>query len=112
MQQTDLSKLRARAMRKTMTPAERSLWYALRDRRFQGLKFRRQVPLGPYIADFYCAEHRLVIEADGGGHGGVRDLSRDRWLADHGFRILRLWNGDIRADLSGCLDRIALGVAE
>ena len=53
MQQNDLSKLRARAFRKVMTPAERTLWFALRDRRFMDMKFRRQVPLGPWIADFY-----------------------------------------------------------
>jgi len=112
MQQTDLSRLRARSLRKAMTPAERVLWHALRGRRFMGLKIRRQVPLGPYIADFYCAEHRLIIEADGGGHGGPRDLARDQWLAGHGFRVLRLWNSDIRANLSGCLERIANEVAE
>lgn len=111
MQQNDLSKLRARAMRKAMTPAERVLWHALRDRRFMGMKVRRQVPIGPYIADFYFAEHHLIIEADGGGHGGPLDLARDQWLVDHGFRVLRLWNGDIRANLPGCLDMIAHEVA-
>ncbi len=112
MQQTDLSKSRARSMRKAMTPAERVLWHALRDRRFIGLKVRRQVPIGPYIADFYCAAHRLIIEADGGGHGGPRDLARDAWLHDHGFSVLRLWNSDIRANLPGCLDLIAQEVAQ
>jgi very-short-patch-repair endonuclease len=107
MQQTDLSKARARRMRKEMTPAERALWYALRDRRFMGLKVRRQVPIGPYIADFYCADHRLIIEADGSGHGSLRDLRRDQWLAAQGFRILRLWNRDILMNLPGCLDAIA-----
>ncbi len=107
MQQTDLSKARARRMRKEMTAAERALWYALRDRRFMGLKVRRQVPIGPYIADFYCADHRLIIEADGSGHGSLRDLRRDQWLAAQGFRILRLWNRDILMNLPGCLDAIA-----
>lgn len=72
-----------------MTPAERILWYALRDRRFMGLKLRRQVPIGPFIVDFHCADHRLVIEADGSGHGPDRDSARDHWLASQGFRILR-----------------------
>ena len=107
MQQTDLSKARARRMRKEMTPAERALWYALRNRRFMGLKVRRQVPVGPYIADFYCADRRLIIEADGSGHGFPRDAARDAWLAAQGFRILRLWNRDVLTNLPGCLDAIA-----
>jgi very-short-patch-repair endonuclease len=95
-----------------MTSAERILWHHLRAHRFMGLSVRRQAPVGPYIVDFLIPEHRLVIEADGGGHGGVRDQARDRWLADHGFRILCLGYKDIRADLPGCLERVALGVAE
>ncbi len=108
MQQTDLSRARARNLRQIMTPAERKLWHALRNRRFMGLKVRRQVPIGPYIADFYCAEHRLVIEADGGGHGRGRDAARDRFLAANGLRTLRLWNSDILCNLSGALDLIAI----
>ncbi len=111
MQQNDLSKTRARDMRKAMSPAERALWYALRDRRFSGLKFRRQVPLGPYIADFYCPEYRLVVEADGGGHTPLTDALHDRWLADHGFRVLRFWNSAILHNLPGCLDLIAKDLA-
>ena len=107
MQQTDLSKAKARLMRRDMTPAERRLWYALRNRRFMGLKVRRQVPIGPYIADFYIPEHRLVIEADGGGHGGPRDAERDQWLAVQGFRTLRFWNSAILGNLPGTLDLIA-----
>ena len=112
MQQTDLSKTRAREMRKAMTAAEAALWFALRDRRLLGLKFRRQVPMGPYIADFYCAAHRLVIEADGPSHGGPCDATRDAWLAERGFRVIRLWNRDILGDLSGCLARIAREVSQ
>ncbi|MGQ0565312.1 MAG: endonuclease domain-containing protein [Gemmobacter sp.] len=107
MQQSDLSKLRARAFRRDMTPAERVLWCSLRDRRFWGLKFRRQVPLGPYVADFYCAERKLIVEADGDGHGGTRDALRDRWLRERGFRTVRLWNADVVGNLDGCLERIA-----
>ena len=107
MQQTDLSMARARRMRKEMTPAERALWYVLRNRRFIGLKVRRQVPIGPYIADFYCADHRLIIEADGSGQGSARDMDRDRWLTAQGFRVLRLGNRDILTNLPACLDAIA-----
>lgn len=107
MQQTDLCKARARRMRREMTPAERALWYALRGRRFMGLKVRRQVPIGAFIADFYCADHRLIIEADGAGHGSPRDIERDRWLAAKGFHVLRLPNTDVLTNLPGCLDAIA-----
>jgi very-short-patch-repair endonuclease len=112
MQQTDLSRSRARRIRKEMTPAERALWYALRNRRFKGLKVRRQVPIGPYIADFYCADHRLIIEADGSGHGFPRDAQRDQWLATQGLRVLRLWNREVLTNLPGCLDTIAAQVPE
>jgi very-short-patch-repair endonuclease len=112
MQQNDLSTLQARAMRRAMTPAERALWNALRDRRLLGLKFRRQVPVGPWIADFYCAAHRLVIEADSGDPGSAGDIVRDRWMALNGFRVLRFRNSDTRADLRGCLERIADEVAQ
>ena len=112
MQQTDLSKSSARRMRKDMTPAERTLWYALRNRLFMGLKVRRQVPIGPFIADFYCADHRLIIEADGSGHGSQGDLDRDRWLVAQGFRVLRLWNRDILTNLPACLDAIAAQAPE
>ena len=112
MQQTDLSKARARRTRKEMTPAERTLWYALRNRRFMGLKVRRQVPIGPYIADFYCAERRLIIEADGFGHGNARDILRDQWLTAQGFRVLRLPNRDVLTNHPACLDAIAAHVPQ
>jgi len=93
---------RARALRVDLTNAERKLWYALRDRRFAGYKFRRQVPVGPYIADFLCYEARLVIEVDGGQHAeSARDTRRDRWFAQNGFRVLRFWNNEILQNLEG-----------
>ena len=101
----------ARALRWAMTPAERTLWHHLRDRRLCGLKFRRQAPLGPYIADFYCAERRLIVEADGFGHGGRNDAVRDAWFARRGIRTLRLWNTDIRPDPEPAL-RAVLAAAE
>ncbi|WP_137112537.1 endonuclease domain-containing protein [Rhodobacter sp. SY28-1] len=112
MQQTDLSKSRARHMRKEITPAERALWSVLRNLRFKGLKVRRQVPIGPYIADFYCADHRLIIEADGSGHGSPRDAQRDQWLATQGFRVLRLWNQEVLTNLPGCLATITCHTPE
>ncbi len=87
-----------------MTDAERKLWFALKDRRLKGLKFRRQVPVGPFIADFLCFDLRLVVEVDGGQHAeSLRDADRDRWFADNGFRTLRFWNNDVLSNLEGGL---------
>jgi very-short-patch-repair endonuclease len=83
-------------MRRDPTEAERKLWYALRDRRMQALKFRRQAPIGPYIVDFLCIAHRLVVEADGSQHAeSKRDAIRDEWLAREGYAVLRFSNRDI-----------------
>jgi very-short-patch-repair endonuclease len=106
MRQTDRQTAFARDLRQRQTPAERRLWQALRDRRLCGLKFRRQVPLGRYTVDFYCAEARLIVEADGGGHGGAGDTCRDAALRQAGFTVLRLWNTDITTNLTGVLDLI------
>ena len=82
-----------------MPDAERLLWYLLRGRRFAGCKFRRQHPVGRYIADFACVQHRLIIEADGGQHAGSEyDARRTAWLRTQGWRVLRFWNNDIRRD--------------
>ena len=90
-----------------MTPAERVLWHHLRAHRFMRLSVRRQAPVGPFIVDLLIPEHRLVIEADGMGHGSLRDVKRDKWLAAQGFRVLRPANRDVLTNLSGCLDAIA-----
>ena len=89
------------------TPAERRLWQGLRKHRIGGLKFRRQVPLGPYIADFYCPSARLVIEVDGVSHiDAAGDAVRDTWMARHGIRVLRISNRDVLRNLEGmwCCD--------
>ena len=87
-----------------MTDAERRLWTALRGKRFEGAKFRRQVPGGRYVADFLCFGQRLIVEVDGGQHSGsVRDAVRDDWLAAQGYRVLRFWNVDIFQALDGTL---------
>jgi very-short-patch-repair endonuclease len=102
------AKARARAMRRTLTDAERTLWHALRDRRMQSVKFRRQAPIGPYIADFLCLEHRLVVEADGSQHArSPRDVVRDEWLARNGYKLLRFWNSDILTTQDSVLATIA-----
>ncbi|MBU4531326.1 MAG: DUF559 domain-containing protein [Hoeflea sp.] len=98
----DIQRLRnfARSMRRAPTEAEARLWGALRNRRLDGLKFRRQVPMGAYIADFVCMEAKLIVEVDGVQHAGnQRDLVRDAALAGLGFRVLRFWNDDVMRDL-------------
>jgi len=80
----------ARKMRREPTLNERALWRLLRDRRLEGVKFRRQVPIGRYIVDFLSLRHRLIIEADGPTHeDSPHDLARDAWLRSQGFRVER-----------------------
>jgi very-short-patch-repair endonuclease len=81
-------------MRREMTEAEHKLWRILRNRSLVGVKFRRQVPIGNYIADFCCLDLKLVVEVDGGQHAEreVADASRSRFLREKGFRVLRFWN--------------------
>lgn len=86
---------RAKAMRRAPAVHERRLWALLRDRRLEGLKFRRQMVIGPYVADFVCLRHRLIVEADGPFHDPVRDAERDAWLTGQNFRVLRFPNGMI-----------------
>ena len=83
----------ARSMRREPTANERLLWKLLRDRKLLGMKFRRQVPLGIYIADFVCFPHRLIVEADGPTHeDSAHDAIRDAWLKAQGFTVLRFPN--------------------
>jgi very-short-patch-repair endonuclease len=96
--------VRARALRGRMTNAERKLWFALRDRRFASFKFRRQVPVGPFIADFICYSARVIIEVDGGQHADSSvDRRRDNWFGAKGFLVLRFWNNDVLSNLEGVL---------
>ncbi|MEA3345439.1 MAG: endonuclease domain-containing protein, partial [Chloroflexota bacterium] len=103
---------RARQLRREMTPAERILWDRLRNRQFLGLKFRRQHPLGRFIADFYCAEHRLVIELDGDIHRDHReyDQVRTEVLQDHGYQVLRFSNDAVLQFPDEVLGTIAAAV--
>ncbi|MBX3479879.1 MAG: DUF559 domain-containing protein [Caulobacter sp.] len=99
MQRTD----RARALRQTDNLTENRLWTMLRGRRLDGLKFRRQVPIDRYFADFACMEARLVIEADGPSHRQSKDydLARTEVLESLGFQVLRVTNEQVLADPSG-----------
>jgi tRNA(adenine34) deaminase len=93
-----------------MTEAENKLWLQLSRGRLQGWKFRRQVPLGAYFADFLCLEAKLVIEVDGSQHleaERVHDAERDAWFAAQGFKVLRFWNNQVLNELGGVLEAIA-----
>jgi very-short-patch-repair endonuclease len=83
----------ARHLRRSATDAERALWAKLRNRQLEGLKFRRQDPLGPYTVDFVCFERKLVIEVDGGQHAAAaeQDELRTRRLRERGYMVLRFW---------------------
>jgi len=98
----------ARRMRKAPSLCESLLWRLLRDRRFENLKFRRQLPIGPYVADFVCLRHHLIIEADGPFHDPVKDAERDAWLRSRGFRVLRFSNGLISSRPGEVLDAIRI----
>jgi very-short-patch-repair endonuclease len=108
IQSFDKTRQRARELRQQMTPAEGVLWDRLRSRRLGGYKFRRQHPIGPYIADFYCAMRRLVVEVDGKVHNGQAeaDEQRSRRMADYGYRVLRVSNQEIESDLESVMNRI------
>ena len=96
----------ARRMRKAPAATEDYLWRLLRDRRLGGLKFRRQVPLGRYVADFVCFRHRLIIEADGPFHDPVKDAVRDAWLTGQGFKVMRFKNDYLLEHRDEILDQI------
>ena len=99
---------RTQIMRREPTPAERVLWKALRDKQLHGFKFRRQVPLGPYIVDFYCPAARLVVEVDGVVHADSQtDPTRDEWLRGQGLCVLRFWNDEVLRNVDGVLTVIA-----
>jgi very-short-patch-repair endonuclease len=83
------------------------LWLSLRDRRLSGHKFLRQISTGPYVVDFICREHRLIVEVDGGQHSGsTSDKVRDAYFAERGYRTLRFWNSDVHSNLDGVLTSI------
>jgi len=104
--------MRAREQRRRPSLPEGLLWQALRTRP-EGLKFRRQHPFGPYVADFYCAAARLVIEIDGESHsmgdGPQRDARRDEWLRRHGLRVIRFKAADVMNDVSSVVTAILHG---
>lgn len=91
-----------------MTDAERKLWFSLRNRQLAGLKFRRQKPVGQFIADFACAEANLIVEVDGGQHylNGTADRQRTAMIESLGWRVVRFSNFEVLNNLAGVLEAI------
>ncbi len=97
----------AKAMRRNPTEAERKMWLLLKDRRFAGYKFPRQVPIGRYIADFVCHSARLIVELDGSQHQGAdSDRLRDKWFEAKGFATLHIWNNALSENPESVSDAV------
>ena len=98
----------ARELRNNATEAERLLWRHLRRRQLNGLKFRRQRPIGPYICDFVCLEASVIVELDGSQPVAQTryDANRDAFLRSNGFRVLRFWNGDVLRQTGSIVETI------
>jgi very-short-patch-repair endonuclease len=110
----DIALARRRELRRAATDAEQVLWRLLRRRQFAGVKFRRQHPIGCYILDFYCADHGLAVELDGGLHftdeGQAHDERRTAYLATRGVRVLRFTNRELFEEREGVLEAIRQAV--
>jgi very-short-patch-repair endonuclease len=104
----------ARNLRTNMTEAERKLWALLRRKQLQDFRFRRQVPLGRYVADFACMSAQLIVELDGGQHAirTEHDQRRTAWLESVGYRVLRFWNGEVFTNADGVLETIRLALLD
>ena len=100
----------ARDLRNKQTEAEKMLWLKVRNLQLNGVKFRRQQPIGQYIVDFVSFEKKLVIEVDGGQHNepstAVQDNERTLWLEDEGYKVIRFWNNEILENMEGVLTSI------
>lgn len=99
---------RARALRQRMTEAEKLMWGKLRDRRLDGIKFKRQQPLAGYIVDFVALDLKFIIEIDGGQHAGrlEGDRERTRRLEESGYHVMRFWNHDVLGNIEGVLEAV------
>ena len=98
----------AKSLRKRSTDAERKLWAYLKAKQLEGLKFRRQQPIGKYIVDFVCFEKKVVVELDGSQHMAQeeQDRERDAYLNKSGFIVLRFWNNDVLENIDGVYEVI------
>ena len=95
----------AKLLRKNQTPQEQKLWSLLRNKKFQNLKFKRQVPFGNYVADFFCESQKLIIEIDGSQHNfeenKLYDEERTKFFENEGYRVIRFWNNEIDENIEG-----------
>jgi very-short-patch-repair endonuclease len=100
---------RARELRQRSTDSERRLWHWLRDRQIDGVKFRRQVPIGVYVVDFVAADRRLVVEIDGGQHADQQEYDRRRtaWLEAQGYQVIRFWSNEVLSNTEGVIEAIS-----
>ena len=105
---------RAHALRKQLTPAERKLWAALRGDQINGVNFRRQHAIGPFIADFCSVKEKLIIELDGSQHleQAEYDAQRTKYLAAQGYTVIRFWNSQVLNDLNGVITAISYALEE
>jgi len=101
----------AKRLRKNMPDAEYLLWQDLRKRQVAGHHFRRQLPIGPYVADFACVKEKLVIELDGYGHSELYEIEHDRkrtvYMNNLGWQVIRFYNNDVYDDIGAVIDAIA-----
>ena len=104
---------RAKELRQEPTDAEARLWYVLRRKHTLGFKFRRQHPVGRYVADFACPDAKLIIEVDGGQHADrvAEDAARTRELQAHGYTVLRFWNNEVLNNFDGVQEVIRAALA-
>ena len=104
----------ARRLRRNTTDAEKLLWKHIRGRQLAGMKFRRQHPIGRYVADYCCEEEKLGIELDGGQHADEadRDEQRTQHIEKFGFRVVRYWNSEVLSNIDGVLDDIRLSAQD
>ncbi|MBI3675031.1 MAG: endonuclease domain-containing protein [Proteobacteria bacterium] len=105
-----MNRIRARTLRQNTTNAERILWSCLRETKLAGLHFRRQAPIGKYIADFACHQAKIVVELDGSQHGEDKraqyDAARTAFLQSRGYQVLRFGNHEVVRDLHRVVDSI------
>ena len=99
---------RSRELRNNPTDAERRLWRAISNRQINGVRFNRQVPIGPFICDLVARTPKLIVEVDGGQHAieANADAHRTRFLEDRGYRVIRFWNNDVLENIEGVVDAI------
>ncbi len=105
---------KARILRKNQTDAEAELWRRLRGRGLENYKFRRQVPVGPYVADFLCKEAMLIVEIDGSQHLAQveYDQHRDAFLRASGYEVVRFWNNEVLMNVNGVLESLTLTLSQ